>query len=296
MKIKKTNGQLTFNAVSYFFTGFISLMCLLPFLLVISASLTSESAIYTSGYSFIPAEFSTQAYRLLFEYPKEILNAYGVTVFITAVGSAVGLFLTAMAGYVLQRPDFKYRNAFSFYIYFTMLFNGGLVPTYMWYTKLGLKNTYWVLILPLLMSAYNVILMKNFMRSVPHEITEAAKIDGANDFYIFLRLILPLAVPGLATIGLFLGLSYWNDWFNAYLYVDKASMHPLQLLLYNKLATADYYKTSSNFNMGNISLAELPSESLKMATAVIATGPIILLYPFVQKYFIKGLTIGAVKG
>ncbi len=296
MKVKKTAGQIAFNTVSYFFTGIVSLMCLLPFLLVISASLTSESAIYAKGYALIPPEFSTQAYRFLFEYPQEILNAYAVTVFITAVGSAAGLFLTAMAGYVLQRPDFKYRNVFSFYIYFTMLFNGGLVPTYMWYTKLGLKNTYWVLILPLLMSAYNVILMKNFMRSVPHEVTEAAKIDGANDFYIFLRLILPLAVPGLATIGLFLGLSYWNDWFSAYLYVDRSAMYPLQLLLYNKLATAEYYKTSSNFNMGGMALAELPSESLKMATAVIATGPIILLYPFVQKYFIKGLTVGAVKG
>ena len=296
MKIKRAVSQTAFSVVGYIITGVIGLLCLLPFLLVISASFTEESAIYTSGYRLIPAEFSVEAYRLLFRFPKEILNAYGVTLFITITGSLLGLFCISMAGYVLQRPDFKYRNVFSFYIYFTMLFNGGLVPTYMWYTKLGLKNTYWVLILPLMMSAYNVILMKNFMRSVPHEITEAAKIDGANDFYIFLRLILPLAIPGLATIGLFLALAYWNDWFNAYLYVDKANMHPLQLLLYNKLATAEYYKTSSTFNIGSISLADLPSESLKMATAVVATGPIILLYPFVQKYFIKGLTVGAVKG
>lgn len=296
MKIKRTFSQTAFNVVGYLVTGMIGMLCLLPFLLVISASFTEENSIYTSGYRLIPTEFSVEAYRLLFEYPKEILNAYGVTLFITITGSLTGLFCISMAGYVLQRPDFKYRNAFSFFIYFTMLFNGGLVPTYMWYTKLGLKNTYWVLILPLMMSAYNVILMKNFMRSVPHEITEAAKIDGANDFYIFLCLILPLAIPGLATIGLFLALAYWNDWFNAYLYVDKSSMHPLQLLLYNKLATAEYYKTSSIFNIGGASLADMPSESLKMATAVIATGPIILLYPFVQKYFIKGLTVGAVKG
>lgn len=295
-KIRKTRGKLLFDLFGYLTTGLISLLCLLPFLLVISASFTEEHSIYTDGYALIPKVFSTEAYRYLFAYPAELLRAYGVTIGITVTGSLVGLFLIAMGGYVMQRPDFKYRNACSFFVYFTMLFNGGLVPTYIWYVKLGLKGTYAALVLPLLMSAYNVILMKNFMRSVPHEITEAAKIDGANDFVIFLKLVLPLAVPGLATVGLFLGLAYWNDWFNAYLYLNDEVKQPLQLLLYNRLSTAEAYRNQAAMNIGAGEVLDLPAESVKMATSVLATGPIIFLYPFVQKYFIKGLTVGSVKG
>lgn len=296
MKIKVSKGKKTLNIFSYVFTGLFAIACLLPFLLVISASFTDEHSIYTQGYHLIPRVFSTDAYAYLFRTPEKILRAYAVTIGITGIGSAIGLFLIAMGGYVLQRPDFKYRNSLSFFVYFTMLFNGGMVPTYMWYVKMGLKNTYLVLILPLLMSAWNVMLMKNFMRSIPHDITEAAKIDGANDFKIFIQLILPMAIPALATVGLFLGLAYWNDWFNAYLYIDDTAKHPLQMVLYRLLSTAEYYKTQAEANIGAGSFITLPSESVKMATAVIATGPIIFLYPFVQKYFIKGLTIGAVKG
>lgn len=296
VKIKKTKGKITFDIIGYAITAMVGLLCLLPFLLVISASFTDEHSIFVDGYALIPKVFSTSAYQYLFAYPADLIRAYGVTMAITVIGTLVGLFLIAMGGYVLQRPDFLYRNAFSFFIYFTMLFNGGLVPTYIWYVKMGLKNSYLALILPLLMSAYNVILMKSFMQSVPHEITEAAKIDGANDFYIFIKLILPLATPGLATVGLFLGLAYWNDWFNAYLYLNDTAKQPLQLLLYNRLATAEAFRNQATMNIGAGQLLELPAESVKMATAVLATGPIIFLYPFVQKYFIKGLTIGSVKG
>ena len=295
-KIKRAPSSTVFNIVGYIITGFLAICCMLPFLLVISASFTEEHSIYVNGYSLIPKVFSTRAYEYLFAYPKELYRAYGVTIFITAAGSLCGLFLIAMGGYVLQRPDFKYRNKMSFYVYFTMLFNGGLVPTYVWYVKIGLKDTYMVLILPLLMNAFNVILMKNFMRSIPHEITESAKIDGAGDFRIFVRLVLPLATPALATIGLFLGLAYWNDWFLGYLYLNDHTKQPLQLLLYNKLATAEAQKTQASMNVGAGTVLKLPSESVKMATAVVATGPIIFLYPFVQKYFIKGLTVGSVKG
>lgn len=296
MKIKQTRGKRAISIFSYVFTGLFALVCLLPFLLIISASFTEEHAIYAQGYRLIPPAFSLDAYRYLFATPEKILNAYGVSIFVTLVGSLLGLFLIAMGGYVLQRPDFKYRNFFSFFVYFTMLFNGGLVPTYMWYVKLGLKDNILVLILPLLMSAWNVILMKNFMHSIPHEITEAAKIDGASDFRIFRQLILPMAVPGLATVGLFLGLAYWNDWFNAYLYINDTKMHPLQMVLYRCLATAEFYKNQAAVNIGGGVAISLPTESVKMATAVIATGPIIFLYPFVQKYFVKGLTVGSVKG
>ena len=296
MKIKETRGKRFISIFSYVFTGLFALACLIPFLLVISASFTEEHAIYSQGYHLIPPVFSLDAYRYLLAKPDTILNAYGVTIGVTLTGSAMGLFLIAMGGYVLQRPDFKYRNVFSFFIYFTMLFNGGLVPTYMWYVKLGLKDNILVLILPLLMSAWNVILMKNFMRSIPHEITEAAKIDGAGDFRIFRQLILPMAVPALATVGLFLGLAYWNDWFNAYLYLNDTRLHPLQMVLYRCLATAEFYKNQAAVNLGSGATLKLPTESVKMATAVVATGPIIFLYPFVQKYFIKGLTVGSVKG
>ncbi|MDD3409563.1 MAG: carbohydrate ABC transporter permease [Eubacteriales bacterium] len=296
MKIKPSQGRRTLMSFSYAFTGIFAVLCLIPFLLVISASFTEEHSIYVDGYHLIPKVFSLDAYRYLLNKPDQIVNAYGVTLLVTAVGSAAGLFLIAMGGYVLQRPEFRYRNFFSFFVYFTMLFNGGLVPTYMWYVKLGLKDSLLVLILPLLMSAWNVILMKNFMRSIPHEITEAAKIDGAGDFRIFYKLILPMAVPALATVGLFLGLAYWNDWFNAYLYIDDSAKHPLQMVLYRCLATAEFYKNSTAVNIGGGTMIKLPTESVKMATAVIATGPIIFLYPFVQKYFIKGLTVGAVKG
>jgi len=296
MKIARTPERIAFITFSYLFTGLLAILCLLPFWLVIAASFTDEHSIYVSGYHLIPKVFSINAYLFLFKYPEDLIRAYGVTIGVTVIGSVAGLFLIAMGGYVLQRPDFKYRNQLSFYIYFTMLFSGGLVPTYIWYVKLGLKNTYLVLILPLLMNAFNVILMKNFMKSVPHELTEAGKIDGAGDFRIFVTLIIPLAGPALATIGLFLGLAYWNDWFNGYLYLSNKKMQPLQLLLYNRLSTAEAYKNQTTMQIGVGAELQLPTESVKMATAVLATGPIILLYPFVQKYFIKGLTVGSVKG
>lgn len=296
MRIKKSKGRIAFNIFAYAFTGILAALCMLPFLLVIAASFTDEHSIYADGYRLIPAVFSTAAYEYLFAYPAELIRAYTVSISVTVIGSLTGLFLVAMGGYVLQRRDFQYRNQMSFYVYFTMLFSGGLVPTYIWYVQLGLKNSYFVLLLPLLMNAYIVILMKNFMKSVPHEVTEAGKIDGASDFRIFLTLVLPLAVPALATIGLFLGLAYWNDWFNGYLYLSDRTKQPLQLLLYNRLATAEAFKSQAAMNMGSGALMKLPAESVKMATAVLATGPIVLLYPFVQKYFIKGLVMGAVKG
>ena len=187
------------------------------------------------------------------------------------------------------------RNGISFFIYFTTLFSGGLIPWYILMTKnLGLKDSYWALILPPLLSAWNIILMRSFMKSIPESIVESAKIDGAGDFKIYQRLILPLSTPGLATIGLFLALGYWNDWFNANMFITSDSKYPLQFLLYKILSSAAVLQT----NNGAYLAANVvpPTETLKMAVAVVATGPIILLYPFVQRYFVKGLTVGAVKG
>ena len=292
MKVKKTAGQIAFNTVSYFFTGIVSLMCLLPFLLVISASLTSESAIYAKGYALIPPEFSTQAYRFLFEYPQEILNAYAVTVFITAVGSAAGLFLTAMAGYVLQRPDFKYRNVFSFYIYFTMLFNGGLVPTYLIYTTyFGIKNTFAALLVPsLLMSPWYVLLSKSFfVNNVPGAVLESARIDGARETTVLFRIVVPLSKPVLATVALWCMVSHWNAWYDCMLYIRDDARYVLQYTLQRILLDGQVQ------DLDNIG-AKVNTETMKMASIVVSILPIMVVYPFVQKYFTKGIAMGAVKG
>ncbi|NIK69301.1 MULTISPECIES: carbohydrate ABC transporter permease [unclassified Paenibacillus] len=295
MKIKMERATIVFNIMGYVLIAILTVLCLLPFLLIVSGSFTPEIQIISKGFSLIPETFSLDAYKAAFSNPKQILDGYKVTIFITVAGTAVGLFLTSMAGFVLSRKDFKYRDQLSFFIYFTTLFSGGLIPWYILITKhLDLKDTYMALIVPSLLSAWNIILMKNFMKSIPDSIVESAKIDGAGEFTIYLKLILPLSGPGLATIGLFMALGYWNDWFMANLFITSESHYPLQFLLYKILASAAVLKTNV---AGNLSPTfQPPAETLKMAAAVIATGPIVFLYPFVQRFFVKGLTIGAVKG
>ena len=214
----------------------------------------------------------------------------------TVFGTIIGLFLVSMAGYALQRPDFAFRNQISFYIYFTTLFSGGLVPFYLLIVRiLRLKNNYLAVFLPSLMSPWLIILMKNFTKSIPFAITESAKIDGASDFRIFLNIILPMSKPALATVGLFLALTYWNEWYNSMLFLEaNMDYRPLQLFLYNVVNKVEYIKNSAASS--NIPPMDVPLETMKMATAIVATGPIVLVYPFIQKYFIKGITIGAVKG
>ena len=297
MKIKEDKYAGLFRFISYTVILLTSLACLLPFLLILSASLTRNESLIKDGYYPFPRQFSFEAYELVFRVPEQVLRAYGVTTLTTVVGTLLGLFLLTMAGYVLQRKDFKYRNFFSFLIYFTTLFGGGLVPWYILLTKyLGLTDTYAVLILPGLMTPFLIILMKNFIRSaVPEEVSESAKVDGANDFTIYYRIVLQLSLPGIATVGLFLALAYWNDWFLSSLFINKQSMYQLQYYLYNVINTISFI-TQMGAGTGVSLGASIPTESTKMAMAIIATGPILLLYPFVQRYFVKGLTIGAVKG
>ncbi|MGO4108927.1 carbohydrate ABC transporter permease [Paenibacillus sp. YAF4_2] len=293
MKMEK--ATVVFNIIGYVLITILTVLCLLPFVLIVSGSFTPEIEIVKAGFKLIPETFSLDAYKAAFSNPKQIFDGYRVTIMITVIGTVVGLFLTSMGGFVLSRKDFKYRDQLSFFIYFTTLFSGGLIPWYILITKhLDLKDTYLALILPSLLSAWNIILMKNFMKSIPDSIVESAKIDGAGEFTIFLKLILPLSGPGLATIGLFMSLGYWNDWFLANLFITSESHYPLQFLLYKILASAAVLKTNV---AGNLSPDfQPPAETLKMAAAVIATGPIVFLYPFVQRFFVKGLTIGAVKG
>ncbi|CAH1054496.1 L-arabinose transport system permease protein AraQ [Paenibacillus pseudetheri] len=286
-----------FRMMAYLIIMIFSLLCLFPFLLIISGSLTANESIIRDGFHLIPKVFSLEGYEMVFIFPTQLIKAYSVTVFVTVVGTLVGLFLITMAGYVLQRKDFKYRNPLSFFIYFTTLFGGGLVPWYiMLTTYFGLADTYAVLILPGLMTPFLIILMKNFIKSaIPEELFESAKIDGANDFRIYYSVVLKLAMPGIATVGLFLALTYWNDWFMSSLFINDASMYQLQYYLYNTINTMMFVSqmaTGTGVTLGR----EIPTESTKMAMAIVVTGPIIFLYPFVQRYFVKGLTIGAVKG
>jgi putative aldouronate transport system permease protein len=289
-------SALLVKGVGYVFITLFSAACLIPFVIIVSSSLTTESSILRHGFNLWPREFTWFAYQIVFENPRLIVGSYVVTFCLTAVGTAVGLFLIAMTGYALQRPDFVYRNHISFFIYFTTLFSGGLVPFYLLITRyLHLKDNYLAVLLPGLMTPFLVIMMKTFVRSIPHAITESAKIDGAGDFTIFLRLILPMSTPALATIGLFLAIGYWNEWYHSMLFLSSnVEYRPLQLFLYNVITSAEFIRNSAAAS--NVEPRNVPLESMKMATAVVATGPVILFYPLVQRYFIKGITVGAVKG
>ena len=296
--VKQKNGHgdtVCFKAIGYPLICLFALVCIIPFFLIIASSFTSESYIIKNGYVLWPKEFSTSAYELIFKNPAKILRAYGVTAFVTIVGTAISVFVNAMTGYVLQRKDFRWRNIFSFYFFFTTLFSGGLVPWYILCVKtLHLKNTIWALIIPTIVSVWNIILVKGFMGGIPGEITESAKIDGAGDFRIFVKLILPLSKPVVATIGLFTALAYWNDWYMCMLFIDKKELFDLQYLLYQLMGSIKALREIAS--QSTISVSSMPIESTKMALTIVATGPIILVYPFVQKYFVKGLTLGSVKG
>ena len=295
-KIKPDTSLVVIKVISVVIILIFSLTCIIPFIMMVSGSFTSYHYILQHGFSLIPHDVSFYAYEFVFAVPDIIIGDYVLTIALTVIGTAVGLFLTAMTGYVLQRPDYPFRNGISFYIYFTTLFSGGLVPYFILIVNyLHLKNNYLSILLPALLSPWLIIMMKSFLKSVPHAITEAAIIDGAGDFKIFTSVILPVSKPALATIGLFIGLGYWNDWYNGLLFLDnQVRYQPLQLFLYKVVNMAQFLNTSAA--MLNIPPQNLPGDDLKMAVAVVATGPIIIVYPFVQKYFIKGLTIGAVKG
>jgi len=293
--MKMTNDKLLFNAAGYIAVTVFSVLCLLPFILVISSSLTSETYIIQNGYTLIPQDISLEAYRLALKNPAAILKSYGLTIFVTAVGTALSVFLCTMTGYVLQRKDFLWRNKISFYLFFTMLFNGGLVPWYILIVQyLHMKNTVFALFVPSLISVWNILLVKGFMRGIPYEMTESAKIDGAGDFHIFISIILPVSKPVVATIGLFTALMYWNDWFASLLFITNPDLYTLQYFLYRLAGSVQALRMV--MDKAGIVVDTLPVESMKMALTVIVTGPIIFLYPFVQRYFVKGLTIGSVKG
>lgn len=288
------SGQIIVNFIFILF----ALLCVVPVLLVFAVSITSEGALESSGYTLFPSEITWNAYKYIFESTGQIINAYKITTIVTVLGTFLSLAITTLYAYPISRPELKYRNFFTFFLFFTMIFSGGLIPTYMVYVNmLHMKNTIWALIVPSMMGAWNVLVMKSFFSSsIPNEVIESVKIDGAGDFMIFLKFVLPLSLPGLATITLFTSVAYWNDWMLPLYYITDDELFNLQYLLYSIMNNIEYLtENASRMGMG-IMAEEIPSESARMAMCILALGPVVLVYPFLQKYFIKGLTIGAIKG
>jgi len=296
MHERKDAAAVTFDAVKYVLLTLCAVIFVLPFIIIISGSFTDNATIMTQGYSLFPRNFTLQAYRTIFQIPKDILQAYKMTIFYTVLGTALGLAMITLTAYVISRPEFKYRNNVSFLIYFTTIFGGGLVPWYLMYANvLNMKGSTFPIWFPGLMAPFLVIIMRTFITgTVPDAITESAKIDGAGHFKIFTRIVLPVLSPGLATVGLFLALSYWNDWYRSSMFSTSSATWELQFYLYNMLNAADALRQMSLY--ASIPMDQLPSQSVKLAMAVVATGPVLVFYPFVQKYFVSGITIGAVKG
>ncbi len=294
-RVKLGTSDYVIRGIGYVFVTLYALACIFPFLLIIGTSFTSEAVIRSAGVQLFPRDFTTEAYDMVLK-GGAIWKSYLITILMTGIGTGVGLLVISMTGYALQRKDFVLRNVISFFIYFTSLFQAGLAPYYLLMTQTyHLKDSYFAVLLPLLMSPWLIILMKNFVKSIPFEITESGKIDGAGDMKIFTSLILPMLKPALATIGLFLALGYWNEWYQSSLFLSsKVDAYPLQYMLYKVVNEANSLKNSVAAQF--VTVTDLPTNSLKMATAVVATGPIVLLYPFVQRYFIGGITVGAVKG
>ena len=292
LKIKKGNGG--FNTLGNVYIGLWAVACLIPFWLLVSGSFTNESEFVKNGISLFPKLFSVEAYKSIFRNTSQIVNAYCVSIFITVFGTAISLFFTAMTGYALSRKGFALANKISFFLYFTTLFSGGLLPYYILLVRyLHMKNTVFALLVPGMFNVFNLLVMKSFAKSIPNEIYESGTIDGAGAFKIFIALYLPMLKPALATIGLMTALAYWNDWSKAMLYIDTENLYPLQYLLYKIASNANDFTLASDAGASQVNL---PTQTVKLAMTVVSVGPLILVYPLIQKYFVEGLTIGAVKG
>ncbi|WP_139995051.1 carbohydrate ABC transporter permease [Paenibacillus paridis] len=290
-----------FNLMNGFINVFLIALCLaiaLPFVLVVIISLTSENSLVQDGYQFLPKEWSVEAYRIVFQKPDPLLKGYMVTILITVIGTFISLLLTAMTAYPISRMDFRYNRPITFYIFFTMLFNGGLIPFYIMMTQyLHLKNSLLALIIPTLLSPFNIMIMKGFLDKISKEIIESAKVDGAKEFRIFFTIILPLATPALATLGLFIAFGYWNEWYYALLFIDNDKYIPLQLLLVRILSQIEFLANSPLAQVADkLAYANFPTLSVRMAMAILAGGPMLIIFPFFQKYFVKGITVGSLKG
>ena len=292
----KRTENIGFQLLAFAIVTVVAFFALLPFLLLVMGSITGENEIVARGYTLFPREISFESYTLIFKHPQEILRAYLVTIVVTLTGTLAALLLTSLTAYVLARRDFKYRNFFSLLFFFTSMFYAPLVANYIYTVNvLGLKNSPLVYLIGGLLSPWYVLIMRNFIKSLPEELIEAAKIDGANDAYIYAGIIMPLLKPALATVGLFVALGYWNDWSTTMLYIDKPIYYNLQYYLYRIINNQKAVERMIALG-GSAIPPSLPTQAIKMAMAVVTIGPIVFLYPFLQRFFVQGLTVGAVKG
>lgn len=290
-----------FQILAHIILALLSALAVIPFVLMIVSSLTDNNTLVANGYSFWPEKWSLYAYEYIFNTGNSVLHAYGISIVLTIVGTLIALILTTMLSYVISRKGLPGRGVITFLVVFTMLFNGGLVPTYMVYAKIfNVKNTFMALLVPgLLMNGFNIMLMKSyFCTNIPDEILDAAYIDGATEFQAFYKVALPLAKPIVATIALFVGIAYWNDWMNGYIYITKnTDLYSVQNLLNRMMQNIQYLSQNrSNIQQAGVGLNAIPTASVRMAMATVGVLPILVVYPFVQKYFVKGITLGGVKG
>ena len=288
-----------FKIISTIILGLLALVALLPIILIVIASFTDETTLLRNGYSFFPEMWSADAYVYMIQQGSTIFRAYGISILVTIIGTVVSVLITTMIAYPMSRRNFKYKNALAFFVFFTMLFNGGVVPSYMMWTQVfQIKNTLWALIIPnYLCGAFNIFLVRNYYaNSIPEALIESAQIDGASELTIFFKIIFPLAVPTVATISLFTALIYWNDWVNALYYIQKPQYYGIQNLLIRIMNNIQYLKSGAASVAVGTGAISLPSNAVRMSMAVIGILPIVVIYPSVQKYFVKGVVVGAVKG
>ena len=297
--IRVHNDVRSFRRFSTIMLTAFTIITLLPIILIVIASFTDEKVLLADGYTYLPRKLSLDSYFYMVKQGPMILRSYGITLLVTVAGTAGSILLTTTLAYPLSRKDFKWNGVLSFMVFFTMLFNGGVVSSYiMWSSIFGVKDTLLALILPnYLVTAFNVFLVRNYYsNSIPMALIESAKIDGAKELTIFIRMMLPLAVPVLATVALFTGLTYWNDWTNGLYYITNPELYGIQNLLIRIMNNIQFLKSGSNAALLGGQTVELPGTSVRMAMAVIGILPILIIFPFVQKYFVKGVVLGAVKG
>lgn len=270
---------------------------IVPLLVVISISFSDEKDVLLNGYNMIPRVFSTSAYEYVFKNPQTVLDAYKITILVSFLFMGLGVFFMAMMAYPLSRKFLKGRQGMGFYLYFTMMFSGGLVPTYILLTQyLHMGDTIWVYILPNLISPWYVFMLRTFISQIPDALPESAYIDGASEFRIFLQIILPMSKSSLAAVALFTFLIKWNDWYNSMIYINDQKLISLQYLLQRIMLNAKILQDEGAMSSGLVNVTEIPTETTRMAMAVIAAGPALVAFPFFQKYFVKGVAVGAVKG
>lgn len=292
-KHKITISRVLLSAV----VAVIALLCVVPLLYIVSASFTSKAALSEYGYTLFPRQFSLEAYEYILKSPKPLLKAYGITILVTVVGTVISLLCTSTLGYVMSRHDFRYRGILNFLVLFTLLFNGGLVPTYItinnWY---GMGDKLWALILPYIIVPWHVFLMRGFFNDIPMSLIEAARLDGAGEIQTFFSVVVPISKPAFATIGLFTAFTYWNDWYQSLLYINEAELSSLQYYLYRIMNNISFMTSSLMSANVTVDFSNIPSENARMALCVLAAGPMLVIFPFFQKYFVKGISVGAVKG